>query len=86
MNLSGLINRGAQYYGDKTAVVFGEKRFSFREVNERANRLANGLLCLGVREGDRVASLNRNCYQHIEIFFARHKIGAVEVNLNPHRI
>jgi long-chain acyl-CoA synthetase len=83
MNIPKLIMRGAEFHGDKTAVVFGEKRFTFREVNERANRLANGLLRLGVKRGDRVASLNRNCHQHIEIVFARHKIGAVEVNLNP---
>jgi len=83
MNIPKLITRGAEFHGDKTAVVFGEKRFTFREVNERANRLANGLLRLGVKKGDRVASLNRNCHQHIEIVFARHKIGAVEVNLNP---
>lgn len=83
MNIPTLIAKSAKYYSNQTAVIFGEKRFTFREVNERANRLANGLLTLGVRKGDRVASLNRNCHQHIEIFFARQKIGAVEVTLNP---
>jgi len=83
VNIPTLIAKGAKYYSDRTAIVFGEKRFTFREVNERANRLANGLLSLGVKKGDRVASLSRNCHQHIEIVFARHKIGAVEVNLNP---
>lgn len=83
MNLSTLIAKGAKYYGDKTAVVFGEKRFSFREVNERVNRLAHGLLKIGVKKGDRVASLNRNCHQHIEIVFARFKVGTVDIPLNP---
>lgn len=83
MNIPTLIAKGAKYYNDRTAVVFGEKRFTFKEVNERANRIANGLLSLGVKKGDRIASLNRNCYQHIEIVFARYKIGAVDVTLNP---
>lgn len=83
MNIPTLIAKGAKYYSDRTAIVFGEKRFTFREVNERANRLANGLLSLGIKKGDRIASLNRNCCQHIEIVFARFKIGAVDVTLNP---
>lgn len=83
MNIPMWIARGASYYRDKTAIVFGEKRLTFKEVNERANRLANALQNLGIRRGDRIASLNRNCYQHIEIVFARYKTGAVEVNLNP---
>jgi acyl-CoA synthetase (AMP-forming)/AMP-acid ligase II len=83
INIPMWITRSASYYRDKTALVFGEKRLTFWEVNERANRLANALSSLGVSKGDRVASLNRNCHQHIEIVFARYKIGAVEVTLNP---
>ena len=83
MNIPMLIAKGAKYHNDRTAIVFGEKHFTFREVNERAHRLANGLLRLGVKKGDRIASLNRNCYQHIEIVFARYKVGAVDVTLNP---
>ena len=77
------IRRGASYHGERTAVVFGGQRLTFREVHERSNRLANGLLDLGIKKGDRVASLNRNCSQHIEIAFARYKIGSVDVTLNP---
>ena len=83
LSIPSLIAKSAKYYSKKTAIIFGEKKFTFRAVNERANRLANGLLGLGVKRGDRVASLNRNCHQHIEIVFARYKIGAVEVILNP---
>jgi len=82
MDQATLISRYAKYYGNKTAVVFGEKRWSFQEINERANALAHGLLELGLRKGDRVATLSRNCPQHIEILFAKMKMGAVDVGLN----
>jgi long-chain acyl-CoA synthetase len=83
MEIGELIDRYAKYYGSKVAVVFENKRLSFEEVNQRANKLSNSLLELGIKKGDRVASLNRNCSQHIEIMLARYKIGAVDVTLNP---
>lgn len=82
MDHATLISRYAHYYGEKKAIVFGEREWSFREVNERANALAHGLLDLGIQKGDRVATLSRNCPQHIEILFAKNKIGAVDVGLN----
>jgi len=82
MDQATLISRYAEYYGTKTAIVFGEKRWSFQEVNERANALAHGLMGLGVKKAERVASLLRNCPQHIEILFAKFKMGAVDVGLN----
>ena len=54
MNIPKLIAGSASYFSNRTAVVFGEKRFTFREVNERSNRLANGLLSIGIKKGDRM--------------------------------
>ena len=59
-----------------------ERRFSYRDLNERANRFANALLDKGIRKGDRVAFLLRNCAEFVEGFFAVGKIGGVMVPLN----
>ena len=60
----------------------GGRRLSFRELNARANRVAQALLADGVKPGDRVALLMMNGAEFIETFFAVAKIGAVNVPLN----
>ncbi len=82
MNIANFISRYGSYYGDKTAVVFGDRRTSFSEMSGRINRLANALLRLGVKSDDRVALLANNCPQFIEVFFARYELGVTEVTLN----
>jgi fatty-acyl-CoA synthase len=67
---------------DATAVVFGSRRLTYAQLNERACRLANALVAHGVRPGDRVASLTRNCDAFIVLFFAAAKIGAIFVPIN----
>ncbi len=82
MDVKTIIRRFAAHYADRTAIVFGDSRYTFREVNERSNRLANGLRELGVRKNDRVAVISGNCPHYIEAMFAKHKIGAVDVILS----
>jgi acyl-CoA synthetase (AMP-forming)/AMP-acid ligase II len=55
---------------------------TFGSLNERVNRLANGLLGLKRRKGDRIGMLLRNCCEFIEIDFALSKTGLVRVPLN----
>lgn len=83
MNTGLIISKSAEYFRNKTAIIDGEKRFGFSAVNERVNGLANGLLDLGVNKNSKVAALNRNCHQHVEITFALAKIGAAIVSINP---
>jgi acyl-CoA synthetase (AMP-forming)/AMP-acid ligase II len=82
MNIADFISRYGSHYGDKTAVVFGDKRISFGEMTKRVNQLANALLNLGVQSDDKVALLANNCPQFIEVFFARYELGVTEVTLN----
>jgi len=83
MDVKTIISRYAEYYADRTAVVFGSERFTFREVNERSARLANGLMRLGARKDDRIGTVLGNSPQYIESMFAKHKMGAVDVILSP---
>lgn len=66
----------------RTAIVFEGKRYSFAELSDRMNRLSNALLNLGVQKGDRVAILQVNCNQYVEVYYAAAKIGAIFVPLN----
>jgi acyl-CoA synthetase (AMP-forming)/AMP-acid ligase II len=58
------------------------RRFSYAELDARANRTANALLAQGVRPGDRVALLMMNGVEYLESYFALAKLGAVMVPLN----
>ena len=52
------------------------------ELNEGINRVANGLLALGVKQGDKVAIMLPNCPEFLYTWFGANKIGAVEVPIN----
>jgi fatty-acyl-CoA synthase len=59
-----------------------EREMTFRQWNARACRLANGLLGLGLRKGERVAVLAYNCVEWLEIYAAMAKAGLVAVPIN----
>lgn len=67
---------------NKTAVVYRDLRLSYEQLNSRVNRLAQALLDLGVRRGDRINVLMLNTNEFIETLFACAKIGAIFVPVN----
>ena len=77
MNTTEFLSIASAICPDKTAIVFEAKRYTFNELNERVNRLANALSGLGVSKGDRVALLQVNCSQYVEVYFAVAKLGAI---------
>jgi acyl-CoA synthetase (AMP-forming)/AMP-acid ligase II len=82
MLIGDMLRRDAKLYGGKEAVVDVGRSLSYRELNERANRLANGLSGLGVKKGDRVAFMGNNCHPFIEYYFGLAKAGFVTVPVN----
>ncbi len=82
MLLGDILRQNAMKLPRKTALVFKDTRLSYRELNERVNRLANALLAIGVKPGDRVAVLADNCSQYLEVYFATAKGGMVIVPIN----
>lgn len=72
----------AMTLGDKVAVVDGEERVTYRELNNEVNRLANALYDMGLRKGDKISILFYNSLHYIEAFLAIHKIGLVYVPNN----
>jgi long-chain acyl-CoA synthetase len=79
--LKDLLNRNAKTYPDKTAFIFEDKRYTFKEVNQRTNSLINALASMGVKKGDRVGLLAYNCSQYFEVFNVA-KAGMICVPLN----
>lgn len=66
----------------KEAVVDGEKRLSYRELNRRVNRLVHALLGMDLQRGDRVAILSYNRLEFLEVIMAAAKLGVILVPLN----
>lgn len=83
-NIGLLLKKRADISANAEAFVEFEKqrRFTFFELNQRANRTAHSLASLGIKPGDRVATLLKNGIEFIETYYAIAKIGAVMVPVN----
>ena len=81
-----LVHHFVEYYArnfpDNRCLTRDGHTTSYGELDELANRYANGLLGLGVEHGQRVAVLGENSLEHLVMFMAACKIGAVTVSLN----
>jgi acyl-CoA synthetase (AMP-forming)/AMP-acid ligase II len=67
---------------DKEAVVYGDKRYTWAETDDRVNAIANDLIQKGVRPGDKVAMWMFNSDHFIFVFYGIVKAGAVAVPVN----
>jgi acyl-CoA synthetase (AMP-forming)/AMP-acid ligase II len=67
---------------DRAAIIDSAQTYTFGDLNERVNRLANFLVQLGVKKGDGVGLLLQNCVEFAIGFFACQKIGAISSCLN----
>lgn len=84
MLLGNILQRNARDPGlkRKTALIFGNRSLTYGELNAQSNRIANGLLSLGVRKGDRIGVLSRNTDVYVAVYFALAKAGAIMVPVN----
>jgi acyl-CoA synthetase (AMP-forming)/AMP-acid ligase II len=82
MLLSEILPRAVNEYPDKIATVCGTTRLTYHEVAGRVGRLMAVFAACGVRAGDRVALLHRNCHRVFETYYAAAHAGAVLVPLN----
>ena len=74
--------RSAYIFPDKTAVVHGDRRYTYRQFEERVNRLASGLRAEGLQKHDRVAFLCPNIPAMLEAHFAVPAAGGILVAIN----
>lgn len=77
--LGDLVRRNVAVRPDKVAVIFEDKKLTFRELNRMTNQFANALINLGVKRGDRIGILFTNSHLYEVSYFASCKIGAIFV-------
>ena len=87
LRIADILTFGEETHGDaeivSVTVEGGIHRTTYGETAPRVRKLANGLLSLGVKVGDRVATLAWNGYRHFELYYAISGIGAVCHTINP---
>ena len=87
LNVSAALEYGAEMHPTASMVSAtvegGMHRATYAETLPRVAQLANALKALGVKEGDRVATLAWNGYRHVELYYAIGGIGAVCHTINP---
>jgi len=81
--LGRVLDQSADRFGDATALIYGDTRWTYRELLARVNRMAGGLASLGVRRGERVLLTLPNCPEFVVTFFAVQKLGAAVINAGP---
>jgi fatty-acyl-CoA synthase len=85
--ISSLLTHAERHHGDQQIVsrrVEGDlHRQTYRDLAQRARRMANALKARGIGFGDRVATLAWNGYRHMELYYAVSGSGAVLHTLNP---
>lgn len=85
--MPGMLQERAERFGDLTAVVDGERRWTYRELHERSLRVAAGLLRLGLQAGERVIIQLPNIAEFFSVTFGCIRAGLVPVfTLPAHRI
>ena len=82
LNIGEIINANAAKYPNKLALKDARRQLTFKELNERTNRLANGLLKSGLKKGDNITILSNNSIEFMEIYVAAAKGGFIITPLN----
>ena len=86
MYIGDYLARRELYSPNKLAFIDAGKspewRLTYQDANQRANKLANWLKAQNVEKGDRVAILAKDGYEHLDVFFACSKLGAIHTALN----
>jgi len=82
LNLADLFEVVVDTVADRPALVAGSSRFTYRELDERANRVAWFLAGQGIAAGAHVGILARNCAAWVEVMLGCYKARVVPVNLN----
>ncbi|HVZ52011.1 MAG TPA: AMP-binding protein [Pseudolabrys sp.] len=80
--IAELIRWRAQRHPDIDAIWYEGKTQTYGELNRASSELAGGLVALGLKPGARVAILDKNCPEYLELVFALDKAGLVAAPLN----
>ncbi|MFN8634845.1 MAG: AMP-binding protein [Chloroflexota bacterium] len=82
LTVAEMVAAQARLRPDRIGARDSQRALTYRQWNERASRLANGLLGLGLRPGDRVCILAYNCLEWMELYVGLGRAGLVAVPIN----
>lgn len=82
LTISSCLSINARRIPDHLAVVYEEKKYTYKELNEMVNRMANGLIALGLQKGEKVSLMMKNSDFFILSYFAIARAGGVVVPIN----
>ena len=82
MNITASLTQNAKRFPDKMAITCEGRTYSYQELNEEVNRLANGLIDTGLQKGDKVSLFMKNSDYYVLAFYAVLKAGGVAVPVN----
>ncbi|MEV4305655.1 MULTISPECIES: acyl-CoA synthetase [unclassified Nonomuraea] len=80
--IGDLLRRSAARFPAKTAVIYGNVRQSYADLDLEVNRTANALAARGVAKGDRFALFSHNNHAFVVAYFALARLGAISVPIN----
>ena len=83
MLLSGIVAKGAKEFRPAAALIFDDEIMTYGELEVAVERLAAGLLILGLKSGECISLLLPNCIPFVVSYFAAARIGVVVVPVNP---
>ncbi len=81
-NIAAMLAGNAWRFADDDALIFEERRWTHRQLDDDVNALAAGLVAQGIGTGDRVAIVADNVPEFLILSLALSKLGAVFVPLN----
>ncbi len=80
--IADIVRRSAYRYPEKPALIFGDQVLTYAELDEAVNRVAQGLLALGLKRFDRVAILAHNTVHHVLTWLGTAKAGGIYLAIN----
>lgn len=83
LNIDLILERNVRRVPNREALIFGERRLTYAQLDAAVNRTAWVLKRLGLEKGDRVGLMSPNTDQFVIVFYAILKLGAVVVPINP---
>src|SRR5690625_256441 len=82
LTMGEIVRRSSVRYGNRTAIIFQDQRYSFKEYNAKTNVFANLLTKQGIKKGDHVAALGKNSATYLALCHATAKVGVVFGTIN----
>ncbi len=77
-----MLEKRVEEYGERVFAYWGDRKITYSDMNDMANRMANGFLEMGLKKDDTALIFMPNCQEYIDSWYGLSKIGVIEVPVN----